>query len=82
MEHILAADDIAEVGLVGLIGTKFGEAGINIADMALSRREGTALTVLKLDHPMPEELRDSLRSDTDFIKAIQPVSLPPLGDQP
>ena len=69
-------------GVVGLIGTKFGEAGINIADMALSRREGTALTVLKLDHPMPEELRDSLRSETDLILAIQPVSLPPLEDRP
>ena len=36
-------------GVIGLVGQAFGSAGINIADMALSRRGKTALMVLKLD---------------------------------
>ena len=45
----------------GLVGREFGDAGINIVDMALSRQDKTALMVLKLDEAMPDALRDALR---------------------
>ncbi len=45
-------------GVIGRVGTTFGEAGINIANMAVSRtnRGGKALMVLSIDTPAPAEL--------------------------
>ncbi|MEK7710977.1 MAG: phosphoglycerate dehydrogenase [Planctomycetota bacterium] len=67
-------------GVIGLVGQAFGGAGINIADMALSRRGKTALMVLKLDAPMPDALRDSLRSMNPPILSLRAVSLPPVAE--
>lgn len=69
-------------GVIGLVGQKFGNAGINIADMALSRREKTALMVLKLDMPVPDELRDELRRASPPITSLHIVTLPPVSDGP
>lgn len=65
-------------GVIGLVGQCFGEAEINIADMALSRRGKTALMVLKLDVPMPTELRDSLRAQNPPIFSVRSATLPPV----
>jgi D-3-phosphoglycerate dehydrogenase len=45
-------------GVIGRIGTTFGEAGINIANMAVSRTNqgGKALMALSIDTPAPPEL--------------------------
>ena len=45
-------------GVIGRIGTMFGEAGVNIANMAVSRTKegGTALMALSIDTPAPPEL--------------------------
>jgi D-3-phosphoglycerate dehydrogenase len=45
-------------GMVGKFGTILGEAGINIANMAVGRREkrGRAAVVLTLDDPVPPEV--------------------------
>jgi D-3-phosphoglycerate dehydrogenase / 2-oxoglutarate reductase len=53
-------DDIP--GVIGRVGTLFGEAGVNIANMAVSRtRKGEkALMALSLDSPPPPELVDAL----------------------
>ncbi len=67
-------------GVIGLVGQAFGEAKINIADMALSRRGKMALMVLKLDGPMPDELRDKLRGMNPPILSLEIVSLPPVTD--
>ncbi len=67
-------------GVIGLVGQAFGTAQINIADMALSRRGRTALMVLKLDEPMPDHLRDSLRAMNPPILSLRTVSLPPVAD--
>ncbi len=69
-------------GVIGLVGQAFGTAQINIADMALSRRGRTALMVLKLDEPMPDHLRDSLRAMNPPILSLRTVSLPPVGEGP
>ena len=68
-------------GVIGLVGTEFGSAGVNIADMAISRRsEGggpaTALMVLKVDNEPPTALLDSLRSRPGILK-VAAVKLPP-----
>ena len=65
-------------GVIGLVGQTFGDAGINIADMALSRHGETALMVLKLDAPMPGDLRDALSRMTPPIHSVRTVSLPPV----
>jgi D-3-phosphoglycerate dehydrogenase len=49
-------DDVP--GVIGRVGTLFGEAGVNIANMAVSRtrRGGKALMALSIDSPAPAEL--------------------------
>ncbi len=66
-------------GVIGLVGQTLGDAGVNIADMALSRQGKTALMVLKLDEPMPEPVRESLRLKKPPILSVQTVSLPPMA---
>lgn len=67
-------------GVIGLVGQKLGDAGVNVADMALSRRGRTALMVLKLDEPMPEPVRDALKALNPPILAVRRASLPPLAE--
>ena len=52
----LSYDDLP--GVIGKVGTMFGEAGVNIANMAVSRTTegGTALMVFSIDSPAPAEL--------------------------
>ena len=53
---LLSYDDVP--GVIGRVGTMFGEAGVNIANMAVSRTSegGTALMVFSIDSPAPPEL--------------------------
>jgi D-3-phosphoglycerate dehydrogenase / 2-oxoglutarate reductase len=52
----LSYDDVP--GVIGRIGTMFGEAGVNIANMAVSRTKagGKALMAFSIDSPPPPEL--------------------------
>jgi len=54
-------DDVP--GVIGRVGTMFGEAGVNIANMAVSRtREGDkALMALSIDSDAPAELLERVR---------------------
>jgi D-3-phosphoglycerate dehydrogenase len=54
-------DDVP--GVIGRVGTLFGEAGVNIANMAVSRtrRGGKALMALSLDTEPPPELVETVR---------------------
>jgi D-3-phosphoglycerate dehydrogenase len=58
-------DDVP--GVIGRVGTLFGEAGVNIANMAVSRtrKGGKALMALSLDNAAPPELVERVRSDVD-----------------
>ncbi len=62
---LLRYDDVP--GVVGRVGTMLGEAGVNIANMAVSRsREaGKALMVLSIDTPASAELLERLGEGTD-----------------
>jgi D-3-phosphoglycerate dehydrogenase len=52
-------------GVIGRVGTLFGAAGVNIANMAVSRtnRGGKALMALSVDSPPPQELVDEARRE-------------------
>jgi D-3-phosphoglycerate dehydrogenase len=63
-------DDVP--GVIGRVGTMFGEAGVNIANMAVSRsrRGGKALMALTVDSPPPPELVERLREGVDDARVI------------
>ncbi|MHB8641790.1 MAG: phosphoglycerate dehydrogenase [Gaiellaceae bacterium] len=56
-------DDVP--GVIGRVGTLFGEAGVNIANMTVSRtrRGDKALMALSIDSPVPQELVDRLLAE-------------------
>src|SRR5215218_5201372 len=56
-------DDIP--GVIGRVGTLFGDAGVNIANMAVSRtrRGDKALMALSVDEPPPPELVERFRAE-------------------
>ena len=58
--------------MIGRVGTLFGEAGVNIANMAVSRNRegGKALMALSIDSPAPRELLERLREGIDDAYVI------------
>ena len=68
---LLRYDDVP--GVIGRVGTLFGGAGVNIANMAVSRSRdaGKALMALTIDSAAPPELIAQLREGTDEAHVIQ-----------
>ena len=68
---MLRYDDVP--GVIGRIGTLFGEAGVNIANMAVSRNRegGQALMALSVDTLVPDDLLERLREGIDEAHVIQ-----------
>ena len=67
-------------GVIGLVGTSFGDAQVNIADMAISREfkpdgSATALMVIKTDSPPPDSLLNRLRARPNILK-VKWLALP------
>ena len=62
-EHLIVMIYTDRPGIVAVYGREFGEAGINIAGMQISRREagGQALSVLTVDSPVPDGLLETVR---------------------
>ncbi len=62
---VLRYDDVP--GVIGRVGTLLGEAGVNIANMAVSRDrdDGKALMVLSLDTPASPEVLARLGEGVD-----------------
>ena len=56
-------------GRIGRVGSLLGEAGVNIATMAVSRNRpgGNALMVLTVDTPLPLEVAETLRAEPGFV---------------
>jgi D-3-phosphoglycerate dehydrogenase len=67
---LLRYDDVP--GVIGRVGTLFGEAGVNIANMAVSRNRegGQALMALSLDSVAPPELLERVRASADDVYVI------------
>jgi D-3-phosphoglycerate dehydrogenase len=61
----LTYDDVP--GVIGRVGTLFGAADVNIANLTVSRnnRGGKALMALSIDSPAPAELQEQLREGMD-----------------
>jgi D-3-phosphoglycerate dehydrogenase len=67
-------------GVIGLVGTSFGDAKVNIADMVISRQyitagEATALMLIKTDSPAPPALLNRLSARPNILR-VKSVSLP------
>lgn len=61
-------------GVIGTVGTHFGDAKVNIADMVISRSfakdgKATALMLIKTDSEAPAELLNKLRARPDILRA-------------
>ncbi len=58
-------------GMIGRLGTILGEAGVNIANMAVSRnrREARALMALSLDAAPPDAVLERLVAEPGFVEA-------------
>jgi D-3-phosphoglycerate dehydrogenase / 2-oxoglutarate reductase len=63
-------DDVP--GVIGKVGTLFGKAGVNIANMTVSRTRqgGQALMTLSIDSPAPPELVEQIHSEFDDARFI------------
>ena len=59
-------------GVIGRVGTMFGEAGVNIANMAVSRsrRGGQALMAFSIDSEPPHELVERFRGEGFDFRVI------------
>jgi D-3-phosphoglycerate dehydrogenase len=67
-------------GVIGIVGTSFGEAQVNIADMVISRDfepagKATALMVIKTDSEPPAALLDRLKARPNILK-VKSLVLP------
>ena len=80
--EIVLIENEDEPGVIGTVGNTFGDAGINIADMVISRMsrpdgQRVALMVVKVDSsPTPALLRQ-LKSRPN-IRRVMHASLPPI----
>ena len=68
-------------GVIGTVGTSFGDAQVNIADMVISRefdKDGVAhaLMLLKTDSPAPEALVNRLRARPGILR-VKTLTLAP-----
>ncbi|HEY8666656.1 MAG TPA: phosphoglycerate dehydrogenase [Tepidisphaeraceae bacterium] len=68
-------------GVIGMVGTTFGDAQVNIADMVISREfqadgSAIALMVIKTDSASPDALLNRLRARPNIVKA-KALLLPP-----
>jgi D-3-phosphoglycerate dehydrogenase len=67
-------------GVIGFVGTSFGDASVNIADMVISRSfdpdgKATALMLIKTDSEPSKALVDKLRAKSHILK-VKSVALP------
>jgi len=73
-ENMLVLSYQDRPGLIGKIGTILGDAGVNIGNMNLGRREkgGEALVVFSIDSPASEETMRKIEQavEASFIKAV------------
>ena len=73
-EHMLVISYEDRPGMLGKIGTIFGEAGVNIGNMNLGRRKdvGEAMVVFSIDSPADEATVEKISKEVNaqYIKAV------------
>jgi D-3-phosphoglycerate dehydrogenase len=67
--HMLVVRNDDRPGMIGVVGTVLGDAGISISSMAVgpSRENGTALMVLTTNGPAPDDVLGRLRDDPGIL---------------
>src|SRR5687767_8810460 len=85
--HMVLIVNKDQPGVIGTVGTSFGDANVNIADMVISREfdksgEAHALMVLKTDSPAPDALVNRLRARPGIVRVkTLTLTLPPRAMQ-
>jgi D-3-phosphoglycerate dehydrogenase len=71
-EHLLVVRNDDRPGMIGVVGTVLGEAGVNIGDMAVgATAQGTkALMVIATDVAVPADAVDQLRAVDGIVSVI------------
>ena len=71
VDTLLVVRNLDKPGIVGKVGSILGQFGVNIANMSLSRSEGSesALTILELDEEPAPEAIEQLVADADIQEA-------------
>ncbi len=64
-------------GMVGLVGTELGNAGVNIADMAITRCGDTAMMLVNVDEMPSGGIIEHIKGRPGILK-VAVVGLPPL----
>ena len=70
---LLANDD--RPGVIGIVGTIFGDARVNIADMTISRQGDRAMMAIRIDGQASRQLLDQLQK-AEPILWVEAVDLP------
>ena len=71
---------VDQPGMIGRVGTQFGQSGVNISGAAVGRRPdadhmgGVATMIVTTDSPVPQEVVDRI-ADSDGFEAGRTVSL-------
>jgi len=78
--HMVLLTNDDQPGVIGTVGTTFGDAKVNIADMVISREihpdgSATALMVIKTDSAPTNALIDQLRARTNILR-VKSLVLP------
>ena len=70
-------------GLIGFIGTTFGRAGVNIAQMNVGREHagGEAIGIVNLDSVPSAAALDEVKNHPDIL-SVSLINLPPAGKMP
>lgn len=79
--NMIVVQNKDQPGVIGLVGTTFGNAGVNIADMVISRekqKDGSfiAMMLIKTDSKPTDQQLDALRGKEPILK-VKSVTLPP-----
>ncbi|UIJ70812.1 phosphoglycerate dehydrogenase [Aurantimonas sp. HBX-1] len=69
--HMVYTTNNDAPGIIGLLGTTFGEAGVNIANFQLGRNRpgGDAIALLYVDSPVPDAVLDAVRAHKEIASA-------------
>ena len=68
-ENMLVVRNDDRPGVIGLVGTVLGDAGVNINDMDVGRspQPGSALMVIATSGSVPDDVLDTLRSSPGIV---------------
>lgn len=77
--HMLLIENEDQPGVIGQVGNAMGDAGVNIADMVISRARNesgsfSALMVLKVDSAVPDDVLNALRSQSN-VRRVSAVKV-------